>query len=120
MSAKIQKLLVEYSQNPAGDHMADYPEVEQWKVYYRKISAAMRSELKKNGYLNVKFTRGHKSLSGFVTHKNGTIVYISISADFNPNNVLIRTATSYKDFTGGRNQYTTPADLVFGVNQVAS
>ena len=120
MSNKVQALLTEYSQDPDGDHMCDYPEVEQWKVYYRKIVAALRSDFKKANFSDIKFTRGHKALSGFVTYSNGSIVYISISADFDPHSVLIRTATSYKDYSGGSNNYAKSNSIVDSVISLVS
>ena len=58
-----------------------------------------------------KFSSGHYDLSGFI-EKDGKYVYFSISdvrhfpGDWYKN-ILIRTAKSNKDYTGGSNGYTT-------------
>lgn len=51
-------------------------------------------------------SRGHFSFSGFFTALSGQIYYFSI-ADVRhfKDPLLIRTATSYEDYTGGYNQY---------------
>lgn len=64
----------------------------------------------------IKFSVGHFYISGFARMHNGTIIYFSISdVRFFPdewyNHVLIRTATSFTDYTGGSNHCTTLKDM---------
>lgn len=103
---KLAIALAFWDNNTDGNgYMADYPDVEHWKKAYRKISAAMKTIMKRQGLTDIKLSRGHKSLSGFATATSGKILYISLSADFDSTSFLIRTASDYKDYTGGHNNY---------------
>lgn len=63
------------------------------------------------------FSVGHFYISGFIQNKNtGKLAYFSIDdVRFSPDawteSVLIRTATSLSDYTGGMNQYTQFLDI---------
>lgn len=104
--SKMTQAMMEYQADPIGDHHCDYPEVKQWNKYYRKIAAAMKVEMSKIGLDNISLSRGHKSLTGFATNPDsGKIIYLSLSADFDITNILVRTAESYKDYRGGSNHY---------------
>jgi hypothetical protein len=79
---------------------------EEWKSFYRKACSFFKKAVKEVG-TNLKMSRGHFEFSGFFTANDGRIYYISISdvRFFHEKKILIREATSYKDYTGGRNQY---------------
>ena len=87
---------------------------EDFRIFSRKF----RSFVKKNippGAELVKFTRGHYFLSGFIKKEN-KFVYFSISdVRYFKNewakNILIRTAISDRDYTGGPNDFTTLEDF---------
>ena len=78
-----------------------------------------KKELNRNkGTLDlVNFSRGHFYVSGFLQNRvTHNLVYFSISdVRFFPedwyNHILIRTAQHDKDYTGGRNFYTTWQEL---------
>lgn len=74
---------------------------------YSKQKNLTKKVLKDNGFENIEISNNYYYFSGFAT-KNEKIIYFS-SGDvrLNKNNLLIRTATSYKDFTGGCNNFCT-------------
>lgn len=77
----------------------------EWNSTYTKTKNAISKVLKKFGATDIKFNKGHFSMSGFFTY-NGKYFYISLSDFRSPiNEMLIRTAKSYKDYTGGSNYY---------------
>jgi len=83
----------------------------EWKSMYRKASNAIKKQLSSIAD-DIQISRGHFYLSGFFTAKNGQIYYFSID-DVRwggHNNMLIRTADSYKDYTGGRIMYIRTND----------
>lgn len=82
---------------------------QEWKTTYTKTSGLLKKLFTKMGCANIKLTRGHFYLSGFLTAPNGEIFYINLSSFdmFGIENMLIRTAKDYKDFTGGSNNYVS-------------
>jgi hypothetical protein len=80
---------------------------QDFKEFYRKEKNRLTKIFKELGCTNIKMDYGFYYFSGFLTSKNGQIYYFSCSdiRHFNYNQLLIRTATSYKDYTGGSNQY---------------
>lgn len=83
---------------------------DDFKVFARLFRNYIKKQLPMGSEL-VDFSRGHYDLSGFI-RKNDKFVYFSISdVRYFPNawceEILIRTATSAKDYTGGSNNYTT-------------
>jgi hypothetical protein len=59
---------------------------------------------------NIQLSKGHFYFSGFLTRKrDGQVIYFSISdvRYFPGDAMLIRTAKSYQDYTGGRNHRVT-------------
>ncbi len=86
---------------------------------FKKFSTEYRKTLKKaladTGITIANYSRGHYDISGFL-EKDGKYVYFSVSdVRYYPagwyTNILIRTATSLHDYTGGRNNYTTLDNL---------
>ena len=71
-------------------------------------------QLKDIGGTDYKQNNGHYYISGFFKVGEQPF-YISISdvRHFTINNILIRTAKDYKDFTGGSNHYLTIQDGMF-------
>ena len=84
--------------------------------FFRTFKSEFTKELKSIGATAIVFSRGHFYLSGFFT-VDDQIWYFSLSdvrgIDYslvhNPDScmskLLYRTATSYKDYTGGQNRY---------------
>lgn len=67
---------------------------------------------------NIQLSKGHFYFSGFLTRKrDGQVIYFSISdvRFFPGERMLIRTAKSYRDYTGGRN-HSVPIDSKFEEN----
>jgi len=80
----------------------------QWASFYRKSVNWFKKNLA-DAVDNIQMSRGHFYFSGFFTSKKtGQIYYFSISDVRYFNTVprmMIRTAESYKDYTGGRNRW---------------
>ena len=79
---------------------------------YSKEKSIVKKALKNAGFENIKISNGFYYFSGFAT-KNEQVIYFSIpdvrhKRAFGPsdNDVLIRTAKDYKDFTGGGNGFS--------------
>ena len=81
-----------------------------------------KSFIKKNIPVNMElitFSKGHYDLFGFIK-SNNKFVYFSFSdVRHSPEewhkNILIRTAKSEKDYTGGSNNYTTLENLFYKI-----
>lgn len=75
-------------------------------LFTREFKSMIISELNKVGGIDYKQMNGHYYISGFFTLNNQPY-YISISdvRYFTIDNILIRTAKDYKDYTGGINNY---------------
>ena len=78
------------------------------KIAYNAEKNMVRKALKEADFTDIKFSNGHYYFSGFAT-KNNKIIYFSISdVRYFPNDdLLIRTAKDYKDYTGGYNNYSS-------------
>jgi len=81
------------------------------KKAYSAEKTIVRKALKEADFTDIEFLNGHYYFSGFAT-KNNKAIYFSIpdvrygwSSD--GNNLLIRTAKDYKDYTGGSNNYSS-------------
>lgn len=87
------------------------------KAAYKKELSFLKKTLKKMGATDIKFSSGYYYFSGFATIA-GKILYFSCndarSWEFEKK-LLIRTAESYKDFSGGMNNYSE-----FDENQIES
>ncbi len=85
----------------------------EYLVWHRLFKREFTKFLTEHGIPTVQISKpNHFDMSGFFQTSTGQIWYFSIS-DLRgfKNNMLIRTATSFRDFTGGRNQYIS---LCFG------
>ena len=76
----------------------------QTKHTYSKIVSKLRKALKSEGFTDIKFSYGYFYFSCFAT-RNGKVLYsfISDSRNMDLKTIYMRTATDYKDFTGGQN-----------------
>ena len=82
---------------------------EDFRVFARLFKKYITQHLPTGSQL-VTFSRGHYEVSGFI-QRQGKYVYFSVSdVRFFPgkwqSEILVRTATSDKDYTGGVNRYT--------------
>lgn len=82
-----------------------------YKTFERKFKNYIKKVAQENNGELVRFLPNHYEFSCFVK-RNDKYVYISIDdVRYFPkswyNNILIRTAQSDKDYTGGRNDYTS-------------
>lgn len=96
---------------------------EDYKTFQTKYINYLRSICKENGWIFVRALRGHYEFSLFIKDNENNYVYLSISdVRFFPNewfnHVLIRTAKSEEDYTGGRNQYYSLPVLQFAIHQL--
>ena len=73
---------------------------------YSKTKSLVKKSLLQSGFTNIQITNGFYYFSGFAT-TNDKIIYFSISdtRHFNNDKILIRTAESYTDYSGGVNNY---------------
>lgn len=77
-------------------------------VFYKSFKSKLTKQLREVGASDITFSKGHFYLSGFFTMPNGQAWYFSLSdvrSNWGTPQLLYRTATSYKDYTGGSNQY---------------
>jgi hypothetical protein len=102
--------------NYFGSSSANSPEFNKFFNAFKKV---MKKELATIGATDIEFSKGHFYLSGFF--KAGEqFVYFSISDvrhgfGFNRNNepeMLVRTAQSNKDYTGGANNSVVMAESI--------
>lgn len=89
---------------------------EDYKQFQTKYINYLRSLCKKEGWELVNIGRNHYCFSVFIKN-DGMYVYLSVSdvrffsSDWYEH-ILVRTAKSAKDYTGGCNQYVNIDDLV--------
>jgi hypothetical protein len=89
----------------------------QFAAFFNVFKKEFANTLKKIGCIDFAFNRGHFYISGFFTAPSGQIYYFSLSdvrmLHFHPNeqSIMFRTATSYKDYTGGTNKYIKLSEL---------
>lgn len=77
---------------------------------YRKTKALVKKALQAANFTNIKMSNGHYYFSGFAT-RNDRVIYFSISdtrMNIRNGDLLIRTAESYTDYSGGTNNYCEP------------
>lgn len=78
---------------------------EQFLDFYKKFSNSIKVELRKLKATKIEIHRGHFDAYGFFT-VGEQIFYFSLSdVRSNNTNLLIRTANSYSDYSGGSNNY---------------
>ena len=78
-----------------------------FKSFFRKEKNRISKVLTQRGCTNLEMSYGFYYFSGFFTAPSGQIYYFSCSdvRHFGYDKLLIRTAKSYKDYTGGSNQW---------------
>lgn len=79
----------------------------RYKAWHKLLKKELTKMFKDLGCTDVKISKpNHFDLSGFVTAESGSIYYFSIS-DFRDRKktFLFRSANSYKDYSGGMNQW---------------
>ena len=96
---------------------------EDYKTFQTKYINYLRSICKENGWQLINVGRNHYSFSAFITDTENHYIYLSISdVRFFRNewftNVLIRTAKSEKDYTGGSNKYYSLPVLQFAIHKL--
>lgn len=78
------------------------PQFKKWYLLFRR---EFTKYLKGLGATNIVFNRMHFGVFGFFTMPNKQIWYFNIGdVRWNKNEMLIRTAKNYKDYSGGSNQ----------------
>ncbi|GHV00748.1 hypothetical protein FACS1894211_08820 [Clostridia bacterium] len=84
---------------------------QDYLTFQTKYVNYLRGLCKSSGWELAKVGRNHYCFSAFIKDGRGKYVYLSVSdVRFNNgwyNNILIRTAAGDRDYTGGRNTYTT-------------
>lgn len=86
----------------------------------------LRKAVRLAGLENIKISQNYHYSSGFATGKNGQIWYFNTGDDRHSfTGLLVRTAESYRDFTGGINKfaditekYPTAAQVAAGINKI--
>ena len=95
---------------------------EDYKNFERKYINYLKSIAKENGWELVKVGKNHYEFSAFFKYED-KYVYFSISdvrfwQNEWYNHILIRTASSDRDYRGGNNHYTTLPTLNFGIRNL--
>lgn len=85
------------------------PQYMSWHRIFRREFTKFLQSL---GCGNVVISRpNHFDMSGFFTSKTGQVFYFSIGdVRWLKDDMLVRTAKDYHDFTGGLNEYATLVD----------
>jgi len=80
---------------------------QDFKEFFRKEKNRLTKILKEKSCTKIEMNYGFYYFSGFFTAPSGQVYYFSCSdvRHFGYTQLLIRTAKSYTDFTGGSNQY---------------
>jgi hypothetical protein len=80
---------------------------QDFKEFFRKEKNRLTKIFKEKGCTQIEMNYGFYYFSGFLTSPSGQIYYFSCSdvRHFDYNRLLIRTAKSYSDFTGGSNEF---------------
>ena len=81
-------------------------------VFCKDLQSEIEAQLKESGFTIVKFSKGYFLVSGFISDsETGKYVYFNIGdvrdTGLWHDKILIRSAASDKDYTGGWNHYTS-------------
>ena len=95
---------------------------EDYKSFQRKYINYLKSIAKENGWKLVNVGKNHYEFSAFFKYED-KYVYFSISdvrfwQNAWYNDILIRTASSDRDYRGGNNYYTTLPTLNYGIKNL--
>ena len=87
--------------------MREQPTTKSSSETYKHIKKKLRTILKSLGAEKIKLTNGFFRFSGFCSFEN-TIIYVSCSDTRESGDpiILIRSASDYKDYTGGMNNFS--------------
>lgn len=79
----------------------------EFKSFFRKEKNRLTKIFTAKGCTQIELNYGFYYFSGFFTAPSGQVYYLSCSdvRHFGYEQLLIRTAKDYKDFSGGSNQY---------------
>lgn len=95
------------------------PEFDRWRRRFRGLFTRLLT--KEFGAQNIQIHYGHFDVSGFFTMPSGQIYYFNTGDLRLHYGMYIRTAQSYKDYTGGRNNpipYNSEAEFVEALHRV--
>ncbi len=87
---------------------------EDFRSFFRAERKKIKAALTPLGCTDIQMSRQFYYYYGFFTAPSGQIYYFSIDDvrhGFDNGKMLYRTATSYKDFTGGANTYIVKSNL---------
>ncbi len=84
----------------------------EFLLFCKTFKSELFKLLRKAGCKDLVFNRGHFYVFGFFTSPSGQIYYYNLNDVRGMNHysgytMMYRTATSYKDYTGGSNQWVT-------------
>ena len=96
---------------------------QDYKTFQTKYINYLRSLCKQNNWELVNIGRNHYCFTAFIKNSQRKHIYLSVSdvRYFNNewyNNILIRTAEHEKDYSGGRNNYTTLSELKTAITRL--
>jgi hypothetical protein len=101
-----------------------YPNISKiapdFNSYANNLKTKIKEHIKNTGIELVSFEKNYYYVSGFLK-KNNEFVYFSTSDYrniFENDKILIRTAKNEKDFTGGRNNFTSINDFGNNINKL--
>jgi len=107
-----------------GVFIMSYPNISKiapdFNSYANKLKTKIKEHIKNTGIELVSFEKNYYYVSGFLK-KNNEFVYFSTSDYrniFKNDKILIRTAKNKKDFTGGRNNFTSINDFGNNINKL--
>lgn len=95
----------------------------QYLTFHRTFKTDFKKALASIGCINVDISKpNHFDVDGFFTAPSGQIYYFSISdLRWSKENILVRTAKHYKDWTGGSNQYVKiDEDIINNIQKIIS
>ena len=87
---------------------------QDFRSFFTKEKAKISKVLKSLGCTDIQMSRQFYYYYGFFTAPSGQMYYFSISDvrhGFNNSRLMYRTATSYKDYSGGSNQFINKDEL---------
>jgi len=85
----------------------------QFACFYRLFKKEFSAALRKNfDITEIKMSRGHFYISGFFQLADGRIWYFSLGdVRWGDGKLLVRTAKSFEDYTGGANNFLKLSDI---------
>ena len=113
---KLEKIYKEFAGKEFEDSCFTTPD---FASFSRKFKNALKKDAEEAGLELSSYSRGHFEISAFLENSyTGKIVYLRVSEVRNRDcaaamsRVLIRTAKSAKDFTGGQNYFVPLTEVV--------